>query len=98
MQPITAIRGAALSYSKDPFRYPLEDCVVYESDALIVMQGGVITSFGAASEGMQTLPKEVDVTVYENCLILPGFIDCHVHYPQTEIIGVYGKHLRFFAL
>jgi len=26
-------------------------------------------------------------------VILPGFIDCHVHYPQTQIIGAYGKQL-----
>jgi guanine deaminase len=90
---VTAIRGAALSYSKDPFRHPLEDCVNYESDALVVMQDGVIKQFGAASELMSLLPEGVDITLYENCLIMPGFIDCHVHYPQTEIIGVYGKHL-----
>jgi len=89
----TAIRGAALSYAKDPFRCPLEDCVVYESDALVVMRGGVITNFGPAAELLDTLPSDVEVTEYDNCLIMPGFIDCHVHYPQTEIIGVYGKHL-----
>ncbi len=90
---VTAIRGAALSYLKDPFRHPLEECFVYESDALVVMEGGVVTGFGAAGTLLQELPDDVSVTHYENCLILPGFIDCHVHYPQTEIIGVYGKHL-----
>ncbi|MGI9272296.1 MAG: guanine deaminase [Woeseiaceae bacterium] len=90
---IRAIRGAALSYTKSPFQHPIEDCFVYESDALIVMQNGVIQAFGAASDVAKTLPDDVKVTRYDNCLILPGFIDCHVHYPQTEIIGVYGKHL-----
>jgi len=92
-QSVTAIRGAALSYRKDPFRYPIDECFVYESDALIVMQGGLITSFGDAGALLASLPDDVVVTHYENCLIMPGFIDCHVHYPQTEIIGVYGKHL-----
>jgi guanine deaminase len=91
--PVTAIRGAALSYRKDPFRFPLDECVVYEPDALIVMQDGKIQSFGDAQAGLSGLPEGVSVQAYENCLILPGFIDCHVHYPQTEIIGVYGKHL-----
>jgi len=93
MPNLTAIRGAALSYTKDPFQNPVEDCYVYESDALVVMQDGVITEFGAASELLKSLSDEVRVTTYDNCLILPGFIDCHVHYPQTEIIGVYGKNL-----
>jgi guanine deaminase len=92
-QSVTAIRGAALSYKKDPFRNPIEECFDYESDALIVMQGGMIKNFGDASSLLGSLPADAVVTHYENCLILPGFIDCHVHYPQTEIIGVYGKHL-----
>ena len=93
MPQLTAIRGAALSYFKDPFQNPVEECYAYESDALIVMQDGVITEFGAAAELLSSIPDGVDVTTYDDCLILPGFIDCHVHYPQTEIIGVYGKHL-----
>ena len=90
---VTAIRGAALSYCNDPFRFPLDQCVVYEPDALIVMQEGRIQRIGAAADELARLPEGTPVTVYENCLIMPGFIDCHVHYPQTEIIGVYGKHL-----
>lgn len=90
---VSAIRGAALTYTDDPFRKPVEDCFVYESDALIVMQDGKILQFGPASELMPGLPEGTEVTTYENSLILPGFIDCHVHYPQTEIIGAYGKQL-----
>lgn len=93
MSSITAIRGAALSYTRDPFQHPIEDSYVYEADALIVMQGGRVTAFGPASQIARSLVRDVQVTRYENCLILPGFIDCHVHYPQTEIIGAYGKHL-----
>jgi len=90
---ITAIRGAALTYIDDPFRKPVEDCVVYESDALIVMQNGKISQFGPARNLLSGLPEGTEVTTYENSLILPGFIDCHVHYPQTEIIGAYGATL-----
>jgi guanine deaminase len=90
---ITAIRGAALTYSDNPFRKPVEDCLVYESDALIVMQDGIISQFGPAKDLMPGLPQGTEVTTYDNSLILPGFIDCHVHYPQTEIIGAYGAQL-----
>lgn len=93
MSSITAIRGAALSYTRDPFQYPIEDSYVYETDALIVMQGGRVIGIGPANEIARSLACDVKVTCYDNCLILPGFIDCHVHYPQTEIIGAYGKHL-----
>ena len=90
---VTAIRGAALSYTDDPFHRPVEECFVYQSDALVVMTDGKITQFGPARELLPGLSDRVEVTTYDNSLILPGLIDCHVHYPQTEIIGAYGKQL-----
>jgi guanine deaminase len=66
---------------------------MYEPDGLVVMENGKITAVGPASETLSAVPDGVEVTTYDNALILPGFIDCHVHYPQTEIIGAYGKQL-----
>ena len=88
-----AIRGRCLSYRDNPFRKPLAECLVYEEDGLIVMDGGHIIAFGPASELMPGLGQNVPITRYDNALICPGFIDCHVHYPQTEMIGAYGKQL-----
>ncbi|MEH6405049.1 MAG: guanine deaminase [Sneathiella sp.] len=88
-----AIRGAALTFTGDPFKNSIEDCVRYETDAIIYMENGKIKEFGPASEIIGRLPDGVEVKQYSNALILPGFIDCHVHYPQTEIIGAYGKQL-----
>ncbi|MDH1865928.1 guanine deaminase [Pseudomonas chengduensis] len=90
---VTAIRGQVLSYKKDPFKNPIEECVYYESDGIVVMEGGKITAVGPASDVLAKVPSDVEVTTYDNALIVPGFIDCHVHYPQTEIIGAYGKQL-----
>ena len=89
----TAIRGPVLTYVGDPFVLPADECVHFESDALVVMRDGYVVGFGPASGALPTLPSDVLVTHYPNALILPGFIDCHVHYPQTEIIGAFGKKL-----
>jgi guanine deaminase len=35
----------------------------------------------------------VTITTYADQLIVPGFIDSHIHYPQTEMIGAYGAQL-----
>jgi len=89
----SAIRGQVLSYKADPFKNPLEDCISYEQDGIVVMQDGIITAAGPAADTLPKVPDGVEVTAYDNALIVPGFIDCHVHYPQTEIIGAYGKQL-----
>ncbi|MFB9160334.1 guanine deaminase [Chromobacterium violaceum] len=89
----TVIRGAMLTFKDDPFLRDLKDSMVYESDALIVMEDGKITAVGNASDLIGTLPAGVAVTEYKNSIIVPGFIDSHVHYPQTQIIGAYGEQL-----
>jgi len=42
---------------------------------------------------LPTLPENTDITHYTDGLIMPGFIDTHVHYPQTEMIASYGEQL-----
>jgi guanine deaminase len=58
------------------------------------MERGKITMFGPAETIRRQLPAGTPVKEYgRDALILPGFIDCHAHYPQTQIIGAYGKQL-----
>ena len=39
------------------------------------------------------LPAGVETRHYPDSILLPGFIDAHIHYPQVEIIGAYGAQL-----
>ena len=89
----TAIRGATLTYKDDPFLNDLSDCMIYESDAIILMENGKISAFGPANEIKNQVPAGTEIKEYKDALITAGFIDCHVHYPQTEIIGAYGEQL-----
>jgi guanine deaminase len=92
--PLTAIRGPVLTYTGDAFRDGLESTMSYERDAIIAMTDGRITHFGPANQVRAELPKDAAVKEYgADTLILAGFIDCHVHYPQTQIIGAYGGEL-----
>jgi guanine deaminase len=89
-----AIRGPVLTYTGDPFRSGLEDTMVYEPDAIVAMEAGVITHFGPATEIQPLLPAGTEVTNYgKDALISAGFIDSHVHYPQTPMIAAYGEQL-----
>lgn len=90
---VTAIRGDVLTYKNDPFQNDMSECLVYESDAIIIMEDGKITEFGPASKIKKNVPPKTQIKEYKNCLITAGFIDCHVHYPQIQIIGAYGKQL-----
>ena len=39
------------------------------------------------------MPPGTTVDHYPDCLILPGLIDTHIHYPQTRVIASYGTQL-----
>ena len=90
----TAIRGPVLSFTGDPFKDGLEQVMVYEPDAIVVMSGGKITDFGPAEQIVGKLPAGTDVRNYgKDSLISAGFIDSHVHFPQTPMIAAYGEQL-----
>ena len=88
MNNLHALRCAALTFRDDPFLVGAAAAMHYESDALIVIDDGHIKSFGPYASLKSSLRHDTPVTSYTDALILPGFIDLHVHYPQTQIIGV----------
>src|SRR6188474_1619861 len=88
-----ALRGAALTFVADPSEAG-PTALRYESDAVVAMASGRISRFGPASQVLPGLQPGTPVrAVGPDRLILPGFIDCHVHYPQTQIIGARGEPL-----
>ena len=71
----------------------LEQHLRHIPDGLLLLDEGTIVWFGPWQQGEALLPPGFEVTHYPNKLIVPGFIDSHIHYPQTEMIGAYGDRL-----
>ena len=88
-----ALRGAIFSLIADPFLNPAEDCVLYESDGLVLVDEGLISAVGTYDALRDMLTDDVDLRHYPDAILMPGFIDAHIHYPQVEIIGSYGTQL-----
>lgn len=88
-----ALRAGAVSFRGNPFLVPADDCFTYEPDALLVMDSGRITAFGPHAAVRPTLPEGVEVRAFPDALLCPGFIDTHVHYPQTEMVGSFAGDL-----
>ncbi len=89
---LTAIRGALLDFVDDPFYVPETESVRYIPDGLLVLENGHIKDIGAYDR-LHALYSAVPTTTYPDKLILPGFIDLHIHFPQTEMIAAYGAQL-----
>ncbi len=90
----TAVRGPVLTFTGDPFLDGLDKTMVHEPDAVIVMAEGRITEFGPAAHLLPRLPQGIEIRDFgKNALISAGFIDTHVHFPQTPMIASYGAQL-----
>ena len=90
----TVIRGPVLTFTGNPFTDGTEHTAIYEPDAIVVMADGLITDFGPAQQVLPRLPAGAEVKNYgKDSLISAGFIDSHVHFPQTPMIAAYGEQL-----
>jgi len=87
-----AFRGEILHFLSDPAKGS-DNSHQYFEDGVLVVTDGLVESVGPASEVLATLPSNVEIKQHQNGLLIPGFIDTHIHYPQTEIIGSYGEQL-----
>ncbi|WP_273824127.1 MULTISPECIES: guanine deaminase [Pseudomonas] len=88
-----AYRAALLHSLADPAEAGIEASYEYFEDGLLVVEDGRISAIGHASELLPSLAADVEVSHYRDALITPGFIDTHIHLPQTGMVGAYGEQL-----
>ncbi len=88
-----AFRGSILHFLDDPGQLGGAGAYEYFEDGLLVVEDGHVTGLGPAPELLPRLPRGAPVADYSGRLILPGFVDAHVHCVQTDVIGSYGSRL-----
>ncbi|OTG79390.1 guanine deaminase [Acinetobacter sp. ANC 4558] len=90
----TAIRGRFLDIQNTVSQASeIQNQIRYIEDGLLITENGKIQWFGAWEDGQPFLSSEIQVDHYPHQLIVPGFIDTHIHFPQTEMVGAYGEQL-----
>ncbi|TMV90315.1 guanine deaminase [Thioclava sp. BHET1] len=83
--------GQVVEYHGDPL-IEGPDAVVHHRHGALLIEDGKIAAVGPA-QSLRAAHPEVPVTDHGAHLLSPGFIDAHVHYPQTAIIASWGKRL-----
>ncbi len=92
--PITVIRGRFLDIQKTVAQAnQIADQVRYLEDGVLITEQGKIRWFGTWEDAQDHLPANVEIQHYPEQLIIPGMIDTHIHFPQTEMVGAYGEQL-----
>jgi guanine deaminase len=82
---LQAYRGSLLHFLADPALST--ESHVWHADGLLIVADGKVQAAGDYASLQATLPPDTPVHDYRGKLLMPGFIDTHVHYPQSDMIA-----------
>ncbi len=92
-ESLVAHKGRILHCLGDPGEAADPSAVEYFCDGVLMVDAGRIVDLGPAESVLPKYPGDVALTEHRGSLLIPGMIDCHVHYPQVDIIASYGDQL-----
>jgi guanine deaminase len=91
---LEAYRGSILHFLTEPNESNISESYEYFDDGILLVDLGKIVSVGRAEDQLSKITKDTEVHIYDkNALIVPGFIDTHIHFPQVDMIASYGEQL-----
>jgi guanine deaminase len=80
-----AFRASLLHFKADPAFHT--DAYSWHEDGLLILKDGKVHQAADYATLAATLEPGTQVQDYRGKIIMPGFIDTHVHYPQTDMIA-----------
>ncbi|XAT59588.1 amidohydrolase family protein [Rhodobacteraceae bacterium Araon29] len=60
---------------------------------MLILRNGRVAELVHNTEVFNTLPDDCKVIDHTEKLIIPGFIDAHIHFVQVDVIASFGKRL-----
>jgi guanine deaminase len=87
------LRGRLLSFRRAPADISDTGSYVYEEDGGLLIENGRITACGSYAEVASKAASGVREIDHRPHLVMPGFIDTHLHFPQMQVIGSYAANL-----
>ena len=87
------IRGRVLSFRRRPSGAGDRDAIVYVDDGVVVVEDGQVVEIATTDDLPRLRAAGTAEFDFSGKLILPGFIDTHIHFPQTQVIASYGERL-----
>jgi guanine deaminase len=86
------LRGRVLRFLREPEGVEDLGACAYEEDGAVLVRDGLVAAVGTAAEVMAEAPG-AEVVDHRPHLVMPGFIDTHIHMPQAQVIASWGAQL-----
>ncbi|QKK18435.1 guanine deaminase [Rhizobium indicum] len=89
----TLLRGRLLSFHRAPLSLADSQSYLYEEDGGLLVGDGLITAIGPYADVKAKAAADTAEIDHRPHLIMPGFIDMHLHFPQMQVIASYAANL-----
>ncbi|WBU65642.1 guanine deaminase [Paracoccus aerodenitrificans] len=90
--PRKLLRGRVLSFHSEPRDESDRDAFDYIEDGAILISDGLIEAAGPYAQ-LSAIAGDAEIVDHRPCLLMPGFIDTHLHFPQVQVIASWGAQL-----
>ncbi|MEO4042860.1 guanine deaminase [Hoeflea sp. CAU 1731] len=87
------IRARLLSFKRQPMSVDDAEAYTYQEDGALLIREGLIAAAGDYADVAGSASADTPVIDHRPCLVMPGFIDPHIHLPQMQVIGSYAPAL-----
>jgi guanine deaminase len=88
---VEGFRAELLTVPEDPATAGPE-AIRHDPDGLLVVEDGIVVARGPHGRLAPDYP-DLAIRHFPGRLLVPGFVDAHVHYPQTDRIASHGAQL-----
>ncbi|KRB50755.1 guanine deaminase [Rhizobium sp. Root708] len=89
----TLLRGRLLSFVRAPQSLTDSESYRYETDGGLLIENGLIVESGPYADIKAKAVADAVEIDHRPHLIMPGFIDMHLHFPQMQVIASYAANL-----
>ena len=90
---IRLLRGRLLSFRREPRDIGDAGAYLYVEDGGLLIENGLIAAIGNYADIAKSVSDGCEMIDHRPHLIMPGFIDPHLHFPQMQVIGSYAANL-----
>ncbi|WP_458792908.1 guanine deaminase [Yoonia sp. MH D7] len=88
----TLLRGRLLTFHSEPTDADDTQAYSYIENGAVLMRGGMIAASGNYDD-LATTAKDTKIIDHRPHILMAGFIDTHIHFPQIQIVASWGSQL-----
>ncbi len=85
-------RGDILHFWRDPGPEPMPDSWQLLEGGALLVEGGKVAGLGDFASLAAQAPG-AEIVDWRGHLLMPGFVDCHIHSAQVDVIASFGTQL-----